>query len=221
MARYTRAAVFSNVNRRGEEGASVFVDERTADGQTVANPLTLFVGRLDPRATELTLHQLFKPFGPVTECAIAWNRDASNAQTFGKPRGHAYVSLASPEQAQRAIAALDGRQVGDQRICVRLARARVAVDAASLPAPGAVTAPLSDDARRAAIAMLRATLAQRAEPAKRKLADDAADASTAASATTTAAAAATATTTTTATNTNTTNDEDDEVKEKRPRTSES
>jgi RNA recognition motif-containing protein len=113
----------------------------------------LFVSHLDPRATESTLLQLFRPFGTVTEWKYFWNKDVSDA-SFGTPRGIALVTMATPDEAQRARLALNGRLVGSQQISVRSSVQRVEIPQNAVVAP----VQLSDNARRNHISMLRSKL---------------------------------------------------------------
>jgi RNA recognition motif-containing protein len=111
------------------------------------------VSGLDPRATEATLLQLFRPFGTVTDWKYFWNRDQSQT-TFGTPRGLALVTMRTPDEARRAREALHGKLVGSQRISVRPSIQRVELDA-----NGVVAVPqLTVAARRDHISMLKSKL---------------------------------------------------------------
>jgi cold-inducible RNA-binding protein len=169
MARYTRSAVFTNVDAARDEQ-----DNRA--GQLV-NEATVFVGSLDFRATELTLYQLFSSVGSVTNCYLAFNKEKDDPN-FGRPKGWAFVTLSSAAEAERAIASLNGRTVGARQIVVKRANERapsVPGMIPSAPRTAPPVAPLTGDQRRDAMAKIRQKLAQLrpADAAKRKaVADD-------------------------------------------------
>jgi len=74
----------------------------------------LFVAGLPDSVTEEVLRDLFVEVGvQVTELALPRDR------TSGRPRGFAFVSLGSVEDAEGARRALDGRAVGGKVISVR------------------------------------------------------------------------------------------------------
>ena len=78
----------------------------------------LFVGNLSFDTTELDLQDLFATAGPVTEVNIVTDR------TTGRPRGFAFVTMATPEGAQAAITQLGGKNVNGRDLTVNEARPR-------------------------------------------------------------------------------------------------
>jgi cold-inducible RNA-binding protein len=80
----------------------------------------LFVGNLSFDTNELELRDLFSQLGPVAEVKVVTDRET------GRPRGFAFVEMTSPEDAQKAIAELDGRELGGRTIKVNQAEARPA-----------------------------------------------------------------------------------------------
>lgn len=76
----------------------------------------LFVGNMNFQTTESELRELFAPFGQVTRVHIATDRETGRARGFG------FVEMASDEEAARAIAALDGKEVGGRALKVNEAR---------------------------------------------------------------------------------------------------
>src|SRR5881392_4502084 len=78
----------------------------------------LFVGNLSFDITENDLQDAFAAHGTVTEANLMMDR------ATGRPRGFGFVTMGSPEEAQKAIAALNGTQLGDRSITVNEARPR-------------------------------------------------------------------------------------------------
>ena len=68
--------------------------------------------------TEDRLRELFQGYGEVTRVSIITDRDT------GRPRGFAFVEMATDEAANAAIAALDGQQVDGRTLRVNEARPR-------------------------------------------------------------------------------------------------
>jgi cold-inducible RNA-binding protein len=78
----------------------------------------LFVGNLSFDTTENDLQDAFAAHGNVTEANLMTDR------TSGRPRGFGFVTMGSPEEAQKAIDALNGTMLGDRNITVNEARPR-------------------------------------------------------------------------------------------------
>jgi cold-inducible RNA-binding protein len=78
----------------------------------------LFVGNLSFNTTENDLQDAFAAHGTVTEANLMTDRST------GRPRGFGFVTMGSPEEAQKAIAALNGTTLGDRSITVNEARPR-------------------------------------------------------------------------------------------------
>ena len=78
----------------------------------------LFVGNLSFETTENDLQDAFAAFGTVTEANLMVDR-VSN-----RPRGFAFVTMGSPEEAQNAITGMNGRDLGGRALTVNLARPR-------------------------------------------------------------------------------------------------
>src|SRR4051812_7934846 len=78
----------------------------TVQGSSVVNMSTkLFVGNLDFKVTENDLQDAFAAHGTVVEANLVTDR------TTGRPRGFGFVTMSSPEEAQKAIDALNGKQL--------------------------------------------------------------------------------------------------------------
>ena len=76
----------------------------------------IFVGNLSFNTNEEELRQLFEPHGQVDRVSIMTDRDT------GRSRGFGFVEMASNEDGEKAIAALNGSQVGGRTINVNEAR---------------------------------------------------------------------------------------------------
>jgi RNA recognition motif-containing protein len=78
----------------------------------------LFVGNLSFDTTENDLQDAFAAHGTVTETNLMMDR------TTGRPRGFGFITMSSPEEAQKAIAALNGSQLGGRALTVNVAKPR-------------------------------------------------------------------------------------------------
>jgi cold-inducible RNA-binding protein len=76
----------------------------------------IFVGNLSFNTNEEELRQLFEPHGQVDRVSIMTDRDT------GRSRGFGFVEMASNEDGEKAITALNGSQVGGRTINVNEAR---------------------------------------------------------------------------------------------------
>lgn len=78
----------------------------------------MFVGNLSFDNTELALQDLFAAHGVVQEVNIVTDR------ATGRPRGFAFVTMSTPEEAQAAISGLSGHNLNGRDITVTEARPR-------------------------------------------------------------------------------------------------
>jgi cold-inducible RNA-binding protein len=76
----------------------------------------LFVGNLSFNTTENDLQDAFAAHGVVTEANLMTDR------ATGRPRGFAFVTMASPEEAQKAIEAMNGASLDGRALTVNEAR---------------------------------------------------------------------------------------------------
>ena len=79
---------------------------------------SIFVGNLNFSTSEGALRQLFAAFGPVTQVKIMMD------SYTGRPRGFAFVEMANAEDADKAIAALNGALLDERALNVNEARPR-------------------------------------------------------------------------------------------------
>jgi len=76
----------------------------------------IFVGNLSFNTNEDELRQMFEPYGQVDRVSILTDRDT------GRSRGFGFVEMSSNEDGEKAIAALNGQQIGGRTINVNEAR---------------------------------------------------------------------------------------------------
>ena len=78
----------------------------------------LFVGNLSFNTTENDLNDAFAAHGTVTETNLMMDRET------GRPRGFGFVTMSSAEEAQKAIEALNGKDVDGRALTVNVAKPR-------------------------------------------------------------------------------------------------
>ena len=78
----------------------------------------LFVGNLSFNTTENDLQYAFAAHGTVVETNLMMDRMS------GRPRGFAFVTMGSPEEANKAIEAMNGKQLDGRALTVNIARPR-------------------------------------------------------------------------------------------------
>ena len=76
----------------------------------------IFVGNLDFAATESSIRTLFETHGKVDRVSLVTDRDT------GRPRGFAFVEMNDSAEADRAIAALNGTELGGRTLNINEAR---------------------------------------------------------------------------------------------------
>jgi RNA recognition motif-containing protein len=76
----------------------------------------IYVGNLDFNVTEDELRQAFAAYGQVDNVTILKDRDT------GQPRGFGFVEMANDEEAEKAINAVNGTQLGSRALSVNEAR---------------------------------------------------------------------------------------------------
>src|SRR5438132_1983474 len=78
----------------------------------------LFVGNLSFNTTENDLQDAFAAHGQVVQTNLMMDRDT------GRPRGFAFVTMGSPEEAKKAMEALNGATMDGRALTVNEARER-------------------------------------------------------------------------------------------------
>ena len=78
----------------------------------------LYVGNLSYDMTDSDLQNLFAPHGAVQSAQVIVDRDTGRSKGFG------FVEMSSDEQAQAAVAALNGQEVNGRTLTVNEARPR-------------------------------------------------------------------------------------------------
>ena len=78
----------------------------------------LFVGNLSFNTTENDLQDAFAAHGTVVEANLMVDRMS------GRPRGFGFITMSSPDEAQKAIEAMNGAQLDGRPLTVNIARPR-------------------------------------------------------------------------------------------------
>jgi RNA recognition motif-containing protein len=76
----------------------------------------VYVGNLPHSATEADLRQLFAAHGQVDNISIITDRET------GRARGFAFVEMADSGEAEKAIAALNGSELGGRELKINEAK---------------------------------------------------------------------------------------------------
>ena len=76
----------------------------------------LYIGNIGPEADKASLKILFSMFGKVKEAYIVKDRQTGQGKGFG------FVEMSNDNEAQAAIAALDGKKCGDYTVKVNEAK---------------------------------------------------------------------------------------------------
>src|SRR3990170_3918583 len=76
----------------------------------------VFVGNMSFQTTESDLRSLFETFGELSRVNVVTDRDTGQARGFG------FVEMPNDDEATKAIAALNGKEVGGRALNVNEAR---------------------------------------------------------------------------------------------------
>ena len=80
--------------------------------------MKIYIGNLSYEVTEEDLRQEFGAFGEVTSVSVITDKYS------GRPKGFAFVEMATKSEAEAAIAGLSGKMLKDRTIMVNEARPR-------------------------------------------------------------------------------------------------
>ncbi len=97
------------------EGCSFFLNLQHPDMRNEVET-KLYVGNMSYRTTEEELRTVFSQAGTVTEVVIIKDKES------GRPKGFGFVTMASAEDAEAAIAKFNGTEVGGRELKVNTAR---------------------------------------------------------------------------------------------------
>jgi cold-inducible RNA-binding protein len=78
----------------------------------------LFVGNLSFNTTENDLQDTFAAHGTVLEAVLVMDRISN------RPRGFGFVTMSTPEEAQVALGALNGKDMDGRALTVNVAKPR-------------------------------------------------------------------------------------------------
>ena len=78
----------------------------------------LYVGNLSFETSQADLEQMFSQVGKVEEAVLIIDRDTNRSKGFG------FVTMATAEEAKKAIAEFDGKDVAGRALKVNEARPR-------------------------------------------------------------------------------------------------
>jgi RNA recognition motif-containing protein len=78
----------------------------------------LYVGNLTYGVTDSALEQMFAPHGTVVSAQVIMDRDTGRSKGFG------FVEMKSDQEAEAAIAALNGKELEGRALIVNEARPR-------------------------------------------------------------------------------------------------
>ena len=80
--------------------------------------MKIYVGNLSYGVTEQDLREEFEAFGKVDSISVVTDRDT------GRPRGFAFIEMATVSEGQAAITGINGKNINDRTVVVNEARPR-------------------------------------------------------------------------------------------------
>ena len=80
--------------------------------------MKLYVGNLSFQTSSQDLEELFAGFGTVESASVVEDRET------GRSRGFAFVEMSTDEEAKKAIASLDGKEIDGRNLKVNEAKPR-------------------------------------------------------------------------------------------------
>ena len=78
----------------------------------------IYVGNLPFSTTDDELNDLFSPFGTISSARVIRDKFTDRSRGFG------FVEMENDEEAEKAIAELDGKSVGERVLKIQEARPR-------------------------------------------------------------------------------------------------
>jgi cold-inducible RNA-binding protein len=78
----------------------------------------IYVGNMSFDMDNMSLDEMFKPYGTVVSAQVIMDRDSGRSKGFG------FVEMGSEAEAQAAIAALNGKEVNGRALTVNEAKPR-------------------------------------------------------------------------------------------------
>lgn len=78
----------------------------------------IYVGNLTFETNSAELESMFAEHGEVKSANVITDRDT------GRSRGFGFVEMATPDQAQKAISSLDGKNIDGRQLTVNVAKER-------------------------------------------------------------------------------------------------
>ena len=76
----------------------------------------LYVGNLPYETTQADLEELFAPFGTVASASVITDKFSGRSKGFG------FVEMSTDEEAQKAVAEMNGKEISGRAIVVNEAR---------------------------------------------------------------------------------------------------
>ena len=80
--------------------------------------MNIYLGNLSYSATEATIKELFETYGAVTTAKIVTDKFTGSSRGFG------FVEMTNDDEAQRAIAELNGKEFQGRKMIVNESRPR-------------------------------------------------------------------------------------------------
>ncbi len=80
--------------------------------------MNIYVGNLPFNMTEAEFRETFEQYGEVSSANLIMDRET------GRPRGFGFVEMTTDTEAQEAISALNGTEVGGRELRVNEAKPR-------------------------------------------------------------------------------------------------
>jgi cold-inducible RNA-binding protein len=90
----------------------------------------LYIANLSFNTTEAQLRSAFEPFGTISDVYLATDRET------GRPRGFAFVTFGTPDEAKAAIEKMNGTELDGRALTVNEARPKEGGSSSSSSAHG-------------------------------------------------------------------------------------